>query len=111
MIILVPKGKIAIGKMAQAIAYGAEIIAIEGNFNEALKVTRILAQQYSITLVNSLNPFRIEGQKTSSFEIIDDLGGVPDYLFIPVGNAGNITAYWKGFKEWKNNGKVYWTPS
>lgn len=110
VIILVPKGKIAMGKMAQAIAYGAEIIAIEGNFDQALKVTRILADKYPITLVNSLNPYRIEGQKTSSFEIIDDLGCVPDYLFIPVGNAGNITAYWKGFKEWKNNGKVDKTP-
>lgn len=110
VIILVPKGKIAMGKMAQAIAYGAEIIAIEGNFDQALKVTRILADKYPITLVNSLNPYRIEGQKTSSFEIIDDLGCVPDYLFIPVGNAGNITAYWKGFKEWKNSGKVDKTP-
>jgi len=110
VIILVPKGKIAVGKMAQAIAYGAEIIAIEGNFDQALKVTRILAEKYPITLVNSLNPFRIEGQKTSSFEIIDDLGYVPDYLFLPVGNAGNITAYWKGFKEWKGIGKVDKTP-
>ncbi len=110
VIILVPKGKIAMGKMAQAIAYGAEIISIEGNFDQALKVTRILADKYPITLVNSLNPFRIEGQKTSSFEIIDDLGSVPDYLFIPVGNAGNITAYWKGFKEWKSIGKVDRTP-
>ncbi|MDD5312667.1 MAG: threonine synthase [Dehalococcoidia bacterium] len=108
--ILVPKGKIAVGKMAQAIAYGAEIIAIEGNFDQALKVTRILAEKHPITLVNSLNPFRIEGQKTSSFEIIDDLGYVPDYLFLPVGNAGNITAYWKGFKEWKGIGKVDKTP-
>jgi len=110
VIILVPKGKIAVGKMAQAIAYGAEIIAIEGNFDQALKVTRKLAEKYPITLVNSLNPYRIEGQKTASFEIIDDLGYVPDFLFIPVGNAGNITAYWKGFKEWKANGKVDKTP-
>jgi len=110
VIILVPKGKIAIGKMAQAIAYGAEIIAVEGNFDQALKVTRILAEKYPITLVNSLNPYRIEGQKTASFEVIDDLGCVPDFLFIPVGNAGNITAYWKGFTEWKNNGKVDRTP-
>ena len=110
VIILVPKGKIAIGKMAQAIAYGAEIIAVEGNFDQALKVTRILAEKYPITLVNSLNPYRIEGQKTASFEVIDDLGCVPDFLFIPVGNAGNITAYWKGFTEWKNNGKVDKTP-
>ena len=106
VIILVPKGKIAMGKMAQAIAYGAEIIAVEGNFDQALKVTRTLADKYPITLVNSLNPFRIEGQKTASFEIIEDLGGAPDYLFIPVGNAGNITAYWKGFKEWKDKGKA-----
>jgi len=110
VIILVPKGKIAVGKLAQAIAYGAEIIAVEGNFDQALKVTRILAEKYPITLVNSLNPYRIEGQKTSSFEIIDDLGRVPDYLFIPVGNAGNITAYWKGFTEWKKSGKVDKTP-
>jgi threonine synthase len=110
VIILVPKGKIAVGKLAQAIAYGAEIIAVEGNFDQALKVTRILAEKYPITLVNSLNPYRIEGQKTSSFEIIDDLGYVPDFLFIPVGNAGNITAYWKGFTEWKTSGKVDKTP-
>jgi threonine synthase len=105
VIILVPKGKIAMGKMAQAIAYGAEIIAIEGNFDQALKVTRTLADKYPITLVNSLNPFRIEGQKTAAFEIIEDLGGAPDYLFIPVGNAGNITAYWKGFREWMDKGR------
>ena len=110
VIILVPKGKIAVGKLAQAIAYGAEIIAIEGNFDQALKVTRALSEKHPITLVNSLNPYRIEGQKTSAFEIIDDLGYVPDYLFLPVGNAGNITAYWKGFKEWKSIGKVDKTP-
>jgi threonine synthase len=110
VIILVPKGKIAVGKLAQAIAYGAEIISVEGNFDQALKVTRTLAEKYPITLVNSLNPYRIEGQKTSAFEIIDDLGYVPDFLFIPVGNAGNITAYWKGFTEWKNSGKVDKTP-
>jgi len=110
VIILVPKGKIAVGKLAQAIAYGAKIIAVEGNFDQALKVTRILAEKYPITLVNSLNPYRIEGQKTSSFEIIDDLGYVPDFLFIPVGNAGNITAYWKGFTEWKKSGRVDKTP-
>ena len=106
VIIIVPKGKIAMGKLAQAIAYGAEIIAIEGNFDQALKITRTLAGKNPITLVNSVNPYRIEGQKTAAFEIIDDLGFVPDYLFIPVGNAGNITAYWKGFKEWKVSGKV-----
>jgi threonine synthase len=110
VIILVPKGKIAVGKMAQAIAYGAEIIAIEGNFDQALNVTRVLADKHPITLVNSVNPFRIEGQKTSSFEIIDDLGYVPDFLCIPVGNAGNITAYWKGFKEWKDSGKIDKSP-
>ena len=110
VIIIVPKGKIAMGKLAQAIAYGAEIIAIEGNFDQALKITRTLAGKNPITLVNSVNPYRIEGQKTAAFEIIDDLGLVPDYLFIPVGNAGNITAYWKGFKEWKKVGKVDKTP-
>jgi threonine synthase len=99
-IVVVPKGKIAMGKMAQAIAYGASIIAIDGNFDDALTIVRDLARKHPITLVNSVNPFRIEGQKTGAFEIIDSLGNAPDYVFIPVGNAGNITAYWKGFKEY-----------
>ncbi|MBI4331865.1 MAG: threonine synthase [Chloroflexi bacterium] len=97
--VLVPHGKIAIGKLAQAIVYGAGIINIEGNFDEALDIVRSLTQRHPVALVNSINPFRIEGQKTASFEVIDVLGDAPDFLFIPVGNAGNITAYWKGFKE------------
>jgi threonine synthase len=99
-VIVVPKGKIALGKMAQAIVYQAKIVAIDGNFDQALTIVRALTDKYPIALVNSLNPNRIEGQKTAAFEIIDALGEAPNYLFIPVGNAGNITAYWKGFKEY-----------
>ncbi len=107
-IVLVPKGNITIGKLAQAIAYGATIAQINGTFDAALQIVRVLAEKYPITLVNSLNPYRIEGQKTAAFEIVDCLGDAPDYLCIPVGNAGNITAYWKGFKEYfdiKKSGK------
>jgi threonine synthase len=98
------------GKLAQAIAYGAKIIAIQGNFDQALQVVRDLVEKHPITLVNSLNPYRIEGQKTAAFEIVDDLGDAPDYFFIPVGNAGNITAYWKGFREYKQAGQSTQTP-
>ena len=105
-IIIIPKGKIALGKMAQAIVYRAKIVAIDGNFDQALKIVLALTEKHPVTLVNSLNPNRIEGQKTAAFEIIDDLGEAPDYLFIPVGNAGNITAYWKGFKEYHQAGKA-----
>ncbi len=105
-IIIVPKGKIAPGKLAQAIVYGAKIITIDGNFDQALQIVRSLTQKHPVTLVNSVNPYRIEGQKTAAFEIIDALGGAPDYLFIPVGNAGNITAYWKGFVEYYQAGRV-----
>ena len=105
-IIVVPKGRIALGKLAQAIVYGAKIVAIDGNFDQALNIVRSLTQKHPITLVNSLNPHRIEGQKTAAFEIIDVLGEAPDYLFIPVGNAGNITAYWKGFVEYHQSGKA-----
>jgi len=104
-IVLVPEGKIAQGKLAQAIAYGAQVVAIEGNFDDAFRVVRELAARHPVTLVNSLNPYRLEGQKTSAFEIVDQLGEAPDYLFIPVGNAGNITAYWKGFVEYRKLGK------
>ena len=104
-IIILPKGKIAIGKLAQAIVYRAKIIAIDGNFDQALEIVRSLTDKHPISLVNSINPYRIEGQKTASFEIIDFLGEAPDYLFIPVGNAGNITAYWKGFVEYQHIGK------
>jgi len=109
-IIVVPGGKIALGKLAQAIVYGAKILTIDGNFDQALKIVRTLTEKHPVTLVNSLNPHRIEGQKTASFEIIDMLGDAPDYLFIPVGNAGNITAYWKGFKEYYEMGKASQKP-
>ncbi|OGO32952.1 MAG: threonine synthase [Chloroflexi bacterium RBG_16_56_11] len=105
-IIVVPRGNIAMGKLAQAVIYGAKIVAIEGNFDGALNIVRGLSQKHPVTLVNSLNPYRIEGQKTAAFEIIDVLGDAPDYLFLPVGNAGNITAYWKGFKEYHAAGKA-----
>lgn len=105
-IIIVPEGKIALGKLSQAIVYGAKIVAIDGNFDQALKIVRSLTEKHPVTLVNSVNPHRIEGQKTAAFEIIDVLGEAPDYLFIPVGNAGNITAYWKGFVEYYQAGKA-----
>ncbi|CAM3837027.1 threonine synthase [Bacillus cereus] len=100
-IIVIPEGKIAHGKLAQAVAYGAEIISIEGNFDDALRAVRNIAAEEPITLVNSVNPYRIEGQKTAAFEICDQLQSAPDVLAIPVGNAGNITAYWKGFCEYE----------
>ena len=105
-IIVVPKGKIALGKLAQAIIYGAKIVTIDGNFDQALHIVKELTGKHPVTLVNSLNPHRIEGQKTAAFEIIDILGEAPDYLFIPVGNAGNITAYWKGFVEYYQAGRT-----
>ncbi|MGG6433454.1 threonine synthase [Anoxybacillus sp. D401a] len=98
-IIVIPDGKIALGKLAQAVMYGAEIVAIQGNFDHALKMVRRLSEMAPVTLVNSVNPYRIEGQKTAAFEICEQLGQAPDILAIPVGNAGNITAYWKGFKQ------------
>ena len=104
--VLIPDGYIALGKLSQAMMYGAEIIAINGNFDVALEMVRKISEQYPITLVNSVNPYRIEGQKTGAFEIIDALGQAPDYHFIPVGNAGNITAYWKGYKEFHALGKI-----
>lgn len=104
--VLIPDGYIALGKLSQAMMYGAEIIAIQGNFDQALEVVRKISEEYPITLVNSLNPYRIEGQKTGAFEICDALGQAPDYHFIPVGNAGNITAYWKGYKEYNEKGKI-----
>ena len=105
-IIIVPEGKIAPGKLSQAIVYGAKIVAIDGNFDQALNIVRSLTEKHPVTLVNSINPHRIEGQKTAAFEIIDVLGEAPDYLFIPVGNAGNITAYWKGFVEYYQAGRA-----
>jgi len=109
-IVIIPKGKIAMGKLAQALVYGAQIVGIKGNFDQALSIVRAITEKYPVTLVNSLNPNRIEGQKTASFEIIDHVGDAPDYLFIPVGNAGNITAYWKGFKQYHSIGKASRTP-
>ncbi|MEK9199885.1 threonine synthase [Ureibacillus sp. 179-F W5.1 NHS] len=99
-IVVIPKGKVALGKLAQACMYGAKIIEIDGNFDDALAIVRQLSETTSVQLVNSVNPYRIEGQKTAAFEIVDSLGQAPQYLCIPVGNAGNITAYWKGFKEY-----------
>lgn len=103
--VVIPEGKIALGKLSQAMAHGAQVIQIEGNFDEALNIVREISETESITLVNSLNPYRIEGQKTASFEIIDHLGFVPSYHCLPVGNAGNITAYWKGYKEYREKGR------
>jgi threonine synthase len=103
--IMVPHGNIALGKLAQAIIYGAKIVNIDGNFDDALEVVLKITEKHPVTLVNSLNPYRIQGQKTASFEIVDDLGDAPDYHFIPVGNAGNITAYWMGYKEYYDAGK------
>jgi len=104
--VVVPHGRIALGKLAQAVAHGARIIAIDGSFDQALALARAISDKHAIALVNSVNPFRIEGQKTAAFEIVDVLGEAPDYLFIPVGNAGNITAYWKGFVEYHRLGKA-----
>jgi threonine synthase len=105
-IVLIPDGNIALGKLAQAMIYGARIIAINGNFDEALSIVKEISANEPITLVNSVNPYRLEGQKTAAFEICDELNGAPDILAIPVGNAGNISAYWKGFEEYKQKGKV-----
>ncbi|MFD0694092.1 threonine synthase [Paenibacillus sp. GCM10027628] len=105
-IVLIPNNNIALGKLAQAIIYGAKVIAIEGNFDRALEIVREITAKHPITLVNSVNPYRIEGQKTAAFEVSDQLGKAPDFLAIPVGNAGNITAYWKGFKEYHAQGKI-----
>lgn len=104
--VLIPDGNIAMGKLAQALMYGAKVISIEGNFDDALNIVRDIASTEPITLVNSVNPYRLQGQKTAAFEVCDDLGKAPDFLSIPVGNAGNISAYWMGFKEYKEDGKI-----
>ncbi len=105
-IVLVPNNNISLGKLAQAMMYGAKVIAVNGNFDRALEIVREITTKHPIALVNSINPYRIEGQKTAAFEVCDQLGSAPDFLAIPVGNAGNITAYWKGFKEYKARGKI-----
>ncbi len=104
--VVIPSGKIALGKLSQALVHRARVLPIEGNFDVALRLVRELAEQGSITLVNSVNPYRIEGQKTGAFEIVDALGDAPDVLALPVGNAGNITAYWRGFTEYQRTGKL-----
>jgi len=98
-VVLLPKGAIALGKLAQALMHGAQVLAIDGNFDDALMMAREICSQRPITLVNSVNPFRLEGQKTAAFETIEQLGQAPDFLAIPVGNAGNISAYWRGYRE------------
>jgi threonine synthase len=101
--VFLPKGGAASGKLAQSIAYGAQVVAIQGTFDDALRLAREFTSKHRVSLVNSVNQYRIQGQKTAAFEIVDDLGDAPDNLFIPVGNAGNITAYWAGFKEYAEN--------
>ena len=108
--VLIPKGEVAMGKLAQAMIYGAKVIMINGNFDIALGLVREFTDRNSVTLVNSVNPHRIEGQKTAAFELVDALGDAPDMLFIPVGNAGNITAYWKGFREYQDLGRSQTLP-
>ncbi|MBI3358352.1 MAG: threonine synthase [Nitrospirae bacterium] len=108
--VLIPEGKIAVGKLAQAMIHGATVVQVTGNFDEALVLVKEIAQKYPITLVNSINPYRLEGQKTAAFEICDQLGHAPDYHFLPVGNAGNITAYWRGYKDYHKLEKISLLP-
>ena len=105
-IVLIPSGAIAQGKLVQATIHGAKVLAIQGSFDDALAIVKEIAATKPVTLVNSVNPYRIEGQKTGAFEVVDQLGGAPDYHLLPVGNAGNITAYWKGYKEYQKAGKI-----
>lgn len=109
--VLVPEGKIAMGKLAQAVAHGARILQVDGNFDQCLELARGLAENYPIALVNSVNPFRLQGQKTGAFEVIDALGFAPDIHALPVGNAGNISAYWMGYKEYEVGGKANSRPA
>jgi threonine synthase len=104
-IVVVPAGEIAMNKLSQALMYGAKVVALRGNFDEALQTVRELAGDYPVALVNSVNRYRLQGQKTAAFEVVDALGDAPDYLVLPVGNAGNITAYWMGFKEYQSAGR------
>jgi len=104
--VMVPKGAVALGKLSQAAIHGARVLTVEGNFDQALTIVRQIAERHPVTLVNSVNPFRLEGQKTGAFEVCDQLGRAPDYHLIPVGNAGNITAYWRGYREYHRAGRV-----
>jgi threonine synthase len=108
--VLIPDGYVAQGKLAQALLYGAEVLAVRGNFDQALSIVREVADKYPVTLVNSLNPFRLQGQKTAAFEVVDVLGKAPDWLCIPMGNAGNISAYWMGFQEYHQAGRCQQLP-
>jgi len=105
-LVLIPEGKIALGKLVQAMVHGATIVQVEGNFDQALGIVREMVQKYPITLVNSINPYRIEGQKSAAFEVCDRLGSAPEFHALPVGNAGNITAYWMGYREYYNAGRI-----
>lgn len=105
-IVVVPSGEIAMNKLSQALMYGAKVIALKGNFDHALETVRDVTSRYPVALMNSVNPHRIQGQKTAAYEIVDELGDAPDYLLLPVGNAGNITAYWRGFREYHAAGRA-----
>jgi threonine synthase len=109
-VVIVPEGYVALGKLAQAMVYGARVIMIRGNFDDSLAIVRRLADAHPVAVVNSINPYRLQGQKTAAFEVCDDLGDAPDYLAIPVGNAGNISAYWMGFCEYLQAGRASRTP-
>ncbi|HVE75465.1 MAG TPA: threonine synthase [Actinomycetota bacterium] len=104
--VLIPTGNVALGKLAQALVHGAKVVEVKGNFDKALEITRKLEAEFPVTLVNSINPHRIEGQKTAAFEVCDSLGGPPDIHVMPVGNAGNITSYWKGYREYSEAGEI-----
>ena len=104
--VMVPRGSVALGKLSQAAIHGARVLMMDGNFDQALDIVRRIAESHPVTLVNSVNPFRLEGQKTGAFEVVDQLGRAPDYHLIPVGNAGNITAYWRGYREYHRDAKI-----
>ena len=104
--VMVPKGSVALGKLSQAAIHGARVLTVDGNFDQALTIVRRIAETHPVTLVNSVNPFRLEGQKTAAFEVVDQLGRAPDYHLVPVGNAGNITAYWRGYREYHRAGVI-----
>src|SRR5688572_30671033 len=105
-VVLLPAGKIALGKLAQAFMYGSKVVAIEGNFDDALRLVREIGETEPIAIVNSINPYRLQGQKTAAFEIVETLGDAPDVHIIPVGNAGNVSAYWMGYQEFRDAGRA-----